>query len=88
MPEAFQHEPAPTSGRVWLLTDERGAQELVFAFPLDERLNEAVKQLPGRWFDWRRKHWRVPADPRIGKDVEALLGGSRSSTPSPTSTPG
>ena len=32
-----------------------------------------MKRLPRRWFDWRRKHWRVPADPRLAKPVEALL---------------
>ena len=48
--------------------------ELVFDFPFNEELNEAVKRLPKRWFDWRRKHWRVPADPRIAKSVERLLG--------------
>ena len=36
----------------------------MFAFPIDEQLNDAVKAMPGRWFDWHRKHWRVPADPR------------------------
>jgi hypothetical protein len=71
VPEAFE---SPQSRRVWLQTDDRGAQELVFAFPIDAELNDAVKTLPGRWFDWRRKHWRVPADPRIAGDVQALLG--------------
>ena len=53
---------------------ERGRErELVFAFAFDEDLNEAVKELPRRWFDWRRKHWRVPADPRSAKAVEQLL---------------
>jgi superfamily II DNA or RNA helicase len=62
------------SRRVWLQTDDRGARELVFAFPIDNELNDAVRALPGRWFDWRRKHWRVPADPRIAADVQTLLG--------------
>jgi len=47
--------------------------ELVFAFPIDEKLNAAVKELPGRWFDWRRRHWRVPADPRSAPAVSRLL---------------
>ena len=47
--------------------------EIVFEFPFDEELNEAVRLLPGRWFNWRRKHWRVPADPRIAKQVAEVL---------------
>lgn len=54
-------------------TENPREHELVFAFPFDEELNEAVKSLPARWFDWRRKHWRVPADSRAAKPVEALL---------------
>jgi SWI/SNF-related matrix-associated actin-dependent regulator of chromatin subfamily A-like protein 1 len=64
----------PTGGRVWLRDEgPRGEVELVFDFPIDQELNDAVRRLPGRWFDWRRKHWRVPADPRIAKRVEVLL---------------
>jgi SWI/SNF-related matrix-associated actin-dependent regulator 1 of chromatin subfamily A len=60
--------------RVWLRDDDpREGRELVFDFPFDEDLNEAVKRLPKRWFDWRRKHWRMPADPRLGKLVGDLL---------------
>jgi hypothetical protein len=66
-----QREPA--RGRVSLLAEERAKQELVFAFPFDEELNEAVKELPGRWFDWRRKHWRVPAEAGSAKAVGDLL---------------
>ncbi|MGH2846445.1 MAG: DEAD/DEAH box helicase [Thermoleophilaceae bacterium] len=65
---------APESGRVWLLDDDPRAREIVFDFPFDEELNEALKRVPGRWFDWRRKHWRVPADPRLAKRVEEVLG--------------
>jgi len=60
-------------GQVWLLDENPRRPELVFAFPIDEELNEAVKRLPGRWFDWRRKHWRVPADPNAAKPVEGVL---------------
>ena len=67
-------EPAPSQGRVWLLDDDPREPEIVFDFPFDEELNEAVKRLPGRWFDWRRKHWRVPADPRLAKRIEGVLG--------------
>ena len=63
----------PVRGEVWLRGDGPRDAELVFAFPLDEELNAAVKRLPGRWFDWRRKHWRVPADPRSGPAVAELL---------------
>ena len=67
-------DPTPAPGRVWLLADNPREPELVFDFPFDEELNEAVKRLPRRWFDWRRKHWRVPADPRLGRAVEEVLG--------------
>jgi SWI/SNF-related matrix-associated actin-dependent regulator of chromatin subfamily A-like protein 1 len=71
--EAIHNESAPVSGRVWLLADNPRDAELVFDFPFDPELNEAVKRLPRRWFDWRRKQWRVPADPRAAKSVERLL---------------
>jgi SWI/SNF-related matrix-associated actin-dependent regulator of chromatin subfamily A-like protein 1 len=62
-----------TTGRVYLLDDNPRERELVFSFPVDEEINAAVKQLPGRWFDWRRKNWRVPANPRLAKPVENVL---------------
>jgi len=65
--------PAPASGEVSLLLENPRKPELVFAFPFDEDLNDAVKQLSGRWFDWRRKEWRVPAHPNVSKAVEGLL---------------
>jgi len=71
--EPVHSQPAPTSGQVWLLDEDPRRPELVFAFPLDEALNETIKQLPGRWFDWRRKHWRVPADPRLAKPIAKVL---------------
>jgi SWI/SNF-related matrix-associated actin-dependent regulator of chromatin subfamily A-like protein 1 len=61
------------AGRVWLLDDNPREPELVFDVPFDEDFNEIVKRLPGRWFDWRRKHWRVPADPRVAKAVATVL---------------
>ena len=72
MSEPAPNDSAPTHGRVWLLADPR-EPELVFDFPFNEELNEAVKELPRRWFDWRRRNWRVPANPRIAKTVEALI---------------
>jgi SWI/SNF-related matrix-associated actin-dependent regulator of chromatin subfamily A-like protein 1 len=72
MSEAVRNDSAPAHGRVWLLDDPR-EPELVFDFPFNEELNEAVKQLPRRWFDWRRRNWRVPANARLAKTVEALL---------------
>ena len=73
MSEPTQQASA-AAGRVWLLADNPREPELVFDFPFNEELNEAVKRLPRRWFDWRRKHWRVPADPRLGRAVEEVLG--------------
>src|ERR671915_280660 len=73
MSEPLQQDSA-AAGRVWLLADNPRDPELVFDFPFNEELNEAVKQLPRRWFDWRRRNWRVPADPRLGRAVEEGLG--------------
>jgi len=69
---ALDEEP-PRTGRVWLRTDDPREPELVFSFPIDAELNAAVKRLPRRWFDWQRKHWRVPADPLAAKAVAELL---------------
>jgi SWI/SNF-related matrix-associated actin-dependent regulator of chromatin subfamily A-like protein 1 len=72
--EPLPTEPEAPRGRVWLRDDDpREGRELVFEFPFDEELNEAIKRVPRRWFDWRRKHWRVPADPRVSKLIEELL---------------
>jgi superfamily II DNA or RNA helicase len=73
----------PASGRVWLLEDNPRQPELVFDFPFHEELNEAVKELPRRWFDWRRKHWRVPAHPRVAKPIEGLFERFPDLVPSP-----
>ena len=56
----------------------------MFAFPVHDELNDAVRRLPGRWFDWQRKHWRVPADPLLAKDVAELLARFPELTPDPT----
>jgi SWI/SNF-related matrix-associated actin-dependent regulator of chromatin subfamily A-like protein 1 len=73
MSEAERDQAGSASGRVWLMDGDPRDPELVFDFPINQDLNDAVKELPRRWFDWRRKHWRVPADPRIAKSVEGLL---------------
>jgi SWI/SNF-related matrix-associated actin-dependent regulator of chromatin subfamily A-like protein 1 len=78
-----QNEPVPASGRIWLLADNPRDPELVFDFPFHDELNEAVKELPRRWFDWRRKQWRVPAHPRLAKPVEALLARFPDLVPTP-----
>ena len=73
MLDPIRNESAPGSGQVWLLAENPREPELVFDFPFDEELNEAVKRLPGRWFDWRRKHWRVRAQATLAKPVQELL---------------
>jgi SWI/SNF-related matrix-associated actin-dependent regulator 1 of chromatin subfamily A len=74
---------APPAGRVWLLDDNPREPEIVFEFPFHEELNEAVKAIPRRWFDWRRKHWRVPAHPRLAKPIETVLARFPELIPSP-----
>jgi hypothetical protein len=71
--EPAETQEAPTGGSVWLREAGTRDAELVFDFPLDHDLNAAVKQLPGRWFDWRRRNWRVPADPRLAPSVGQIL---------------
>ncbi|MDQ3587256.1 MAG: DEAD/DEAH box helicase [Actinomycetota bacterium] len=83
MSEGERTEAAPAAGRVWLLAQDPHERELVFGFGFDEELNAAVRELPRRWFDWRRKHWRVPADPRIAKQVEELLARFGELAPAP-----
>jgi hypothetical protein len=73
MSDGSVNETTAVPGRVWMLAENPRQPELVFSFPFDEELNESVKRLPRRWFDWRRRHWRVPADPRVSKAVERLL---------------
>jgi len=71
--ESAETQEAPSGGSVWLREAGSRDAELVFDFPLDHDLNAAVKQLPGRWFDWRRRNWRVPADPRLAPSVGQIL---------------
>jgi SWI/SNF-related matrix-associated actin-dependent regulator of chromatin subfamily A-like protein 1 len=78
-----ENHSAPAPGRVWLLADNPREPEIVFDFPFDEDLNEAVKELPRRWFDWRRRHWRVPAHPRLAKPIGSVLARFPELTPSP-----
>ena len=73
MPESTETVQEAPRGRVWLLGDNPREPEIVFDFPFDEELNDAVRELPGRWFNWRLKHWRVPADPRLGKLVKGVI---------------
>jgi SWI/SNF-related matrix-associated actin-dependent regulator of chromatin subfamily A-like protein 1 len=83
MSDLAQSRSAPSRGRVWLYAENPREPELVFDFPFDEELNDAVKALPRRWFNWRHKHWRVPADPRLAKAIERLLARFPELTPAP-----
>jgi hypothetical protein len=78
-----RRQGSAAAGSVWLLADDPRNPELIFDFPFNEELNEAVKRLPRRWFDWRRKNWRVPADPRLGRAVEEVLGRFPELVPAP-----
>ena len=46
---------------------------LVFDLEVEEHVNAAIKRLPGRRFDWRRRVWTVPAVPRVAGAVVELL---------------
>jgi hypothetical protein len=64
-------EPART-GSVALVED-RGRPWLELSFPFDEKLNDEVKRLPGRRFDWDARTWLVPAEPRLGSVILELF---------------
>ena len=54
-----------------------GAPAVLFDFPFDEDLNEAVKALPGRLFDWERRVWVVPIDQPLARQLNEILGRHR-----------
>ena len=83
MSDSPQNASTRVSGRVFVLADNPRDPEIVFSFPIDDELNDAVRQLPGRWFDWRRKNWRVPAEPRLAKPVQEVLARFPELIPSP-----
>ncbi len=46
---------------------------VVFAFPYDAALVDAMRAMPGRRFDWDAKEWRVPAEDRAAPYVRDVL---------------
>ena len=60
-----------------------GAPAIVFDFPFDDDVNDAVKRLPGRLFDWERRIWVVPMDQPVARAVSAILQKARWLTVSP-----
>lgn len=53
--------------------DRRGREALVFSFPFDELLNNAVKRLPGRWFNWETREWTVLCRPEAAEEIAEML---------------
>src|SRR3954452_19488413 len=53
--------------------DRRGRQALVFSFPFDELLNNVVKRLPGRWFNWETREWTVLCRPESAEEIAEML---------------
>jgi len=51
---------APSRPNVELGVDQAGEPVVVFAFPYDRALVEAMRAIPGRRFDWVDREWRVP----------------------------
>ncbi len=47
--------------------------DVVFAFPYDAALVDAMRAMPGRRFDWERKEWRVPAQDEAAPYVRDVL---------------
>jgi hypothetical protein len=58
--------PAADGDENVTLTHDRGKQWLAFSFGFDERLNDRIKRMPGRRFDWDERRWLVPADRKLG----------------------
>ena len=55
------------------MMQDRGRDWLAFAYTFDEQVNERIKRLPGRRFDWDSRVWMVPADPRLGSVLLELF---------------
>jgi hypothetical protein len=53
-------ELAPPRPNVELRADDAGEPVVVFAFPYDRRLVDAMRGIPGRRFDWVDREWIVP----------------------------
>ena len=53
--------------------DRRGRPVMVFSFPFDEVLNNAVRSLPGRRFDWETREWTVPCMEYTAAEVAEVL---------------
>ncbi len=70
--EALRAKSA-AAGHVRLGKDRRGNPAMVFSFPYDMPLNNAVRSLPGRRFDWETREWTVPCNPDWAPDVAELL---------------
>ena len=51
---------APSRPNVELRSDDAGEPVVVFAFPYDRRLVDAMRAIPGRKFDWVDREWTVP----------------------------
>ncbi len=64
---------ADAAAHVRIGEDRRGRQALRFRFPFDELLNNALKRLPGRWFDWEEREWTVLCRPESAEEIAELL---------------
>jgi hypothetical protein len=53
-------ELAPVRPNVELRVARSGEPVVVFAFPYDAQLVDAMRAIPGRRFDWEEKEWLVP----------------------------
>lgn len=53
-------ELAPPRPNVELRVDPAGEPVVVFAFPYDRALVDAMRAIPGRRFDWVEREWSVP----------------------------
>jgi SWI/SNF-related matrix-associated actin-dependent regulator 1 of chromatin subfamily A len=64
----------PAEAHVRLGVDRRGRLGLIFySSRYDQRLHDAVKDLPGRRFDWQTYEWTVPCLPHTAPQVAAML---------------
>lgn len=75
MPDATSARAPGGDGRLLIEARGRGAEELVLDVP--RWLNEEVRRIPGRYFDWRARQWRAPLSVHAAVVAGELLDDDR-----------
>ncbi len=75
-------EHVPDRPNVVLRRDASGGAIVVLAFPYDNAIVAAVRNIPHRSFDWDTKEWRAPVDDWVAVHVADVLARFPELTPS------